>query len=84
MAGSNYLTMVFTHARALAGIRAAALRTAWRQGERGASAVELAVITVVILAAATLLLGVIYKFVQGESQNITPPTVGGGGGGGGP
>jgi Flp pilus assembly protein TadG len=78
MDSSNYLTMVFAHARALAGSRAAALRAAWRDQDRGASAVELAVITVIILAAAGLLLGVIYNFVKSQSAEIQAPQVGGG------
>ncbi len=77
MDGSNYLTMVFAHMKALAGSRAAALRAAWHEGDRGASAVELAVITVIILAAAGLLLGVIYNFVKTQSAKIKAPTVGG-------
>lgn len=56
--------------RAVLNRRAAALSAAWREGERGASAVELAVITAVILAVALALLVVIKNFVHAEARKI--------------
>ena len=47
----------YTYLRAALGARAARLRTALADGDRGASAVELAVITAVILVIAVALLG---------------------------
>lgn len=46
------------------------LRSAAREQDRGASAVELAVITAVILGIAIALLVVIGNFVTGESNQI--------------
>lgn len=46
------------------------LRSAARDQDRGASAVELAVITAVILGIAIALLVVIGNFVTGESNQI--------------
>jgi Flp pilus assembly pilin Flp len=48
----------------------AALRAAWRDSDRGASAVELAVITAIILAVALFLLLVIKRFVHTEAGKI--------------
>jgi len=59
-----------SYARALLGVHLAALRTAWRAGDRGASAVELAIITAMILGIALALLLVIKKFVHKESTQI--------------
>jgi Flp pilus assembly pilin Flp len=60
-----------TYLRAALGARAARLRTALSEGDRGASAVELAIITAVILVIAVALLGVIHTFVTNRSQQIT-------------
>ena len=46
-------------------------RAARADGDRGASAVELAVITAVILGIALILLGVIRAFVTNESSQIS-------------
>ena len=59
-----------SYARALLGAHLVALRTAWRDGDRGASAVELAIITAVILVIALALLAAISKFVHKESNQI--------------
>jgi hypothetical protein len=59
-----------SYARAMLGVHMAALRTAWRHGDRGASAVELAIITAMILGIALALLVVIKKFVLKESNQI--------------
>ncbi len=61
---------VLGYARALLGAHAAALRTAWRAADRGASAVELAIITALILVVALFLLGVITRFVHTEAHQI--------------
>ena len=58
------------YVRALLGSHTAALRAAWRQSDRGASAVELAVITAIILAVALFLLLVIKRFVHTEAGKI--------------
>jgi Flp pilus assembly pilin Flp len=59
-----------SYARAMLGMHLAALRRAWRDGDRGASAVELAIITAMILGIALALLIVIKKFVLKESGQI--------------
>jgi len=57
--------------RSSLGVRTARLRTALREGDRGASAVELAVITAVILGIAITLLLVITNFVTNRGTQIT-------------
>ena len=68
MNSGNYPAL--SYARALLGAHLAALRAAWRDSDRGASAVELAVITAIILAVAPALLLVIKNFVHTESNKI--------------
>jgi Flp pilus assembly pilin Flp len=71
MESGNYpASPALAYARALLGAHAAALRAAWRDGDRGASAVELAVITAIILAVALALLLVIKNFVHTEANKI--------------
>jgi Flp pilus assembly pilin Flp len=60
-----------TYLRASLGTRVARLRVALRDKDRGASAVELAVITAVVLGIAIALLVVIQNFVKNESGKIT-------------
>jgi Flp pilus assembly pilin Flp len=60
-----------TYLRASLGTRMARLRVALRDQDRGASAVELAVITAVVLGIAIALLIVIQNFVTNESGKIT-------------
>jgi Flp pilus assembly pilin Flp len=60
-----------TYLRASLGTRMARLRVALRDKDRGASAVELAVITAVVLGIAIALLVVIQNFVTNESGKIT-------------
>jgi Flp pilus assembly pilin Flp len=62
------------YVRALFGARLAALRTAWRDQDRGASAVELAVITAMILVVAVVLLVAIQHFVRGAANQIKGTT----------
>jgi Flp pilus assembly pilin Flp len=60
-----------TYLRASLGMSVARLRVALRDKDRGASAVELAVITAVVLGIAIALLVVIQNFVKNESGKIT-------------
>jgi Flp pilus assembly protein TadG len=76
-----------TYARASLGTHMARLRAALRDGDRGASAVELAFITAGLLVVAGVIYLAIHTFVKNESNSITsntgPATDGGGGGAGG-
>lgn len=56
--------------RAFLGAHVARLRVHWRDGERGASAVELAVITGALVAIAVVIITVIYKVVGTANTNI--------------
>jgi hypothetical protein len=58
------------YARAPLDARTAAPRTSWRNLDRGASAVELAVITAIILAVVRFLPLVIKRFVHTEAGKI--------------
>ena len=60
-----------TYLRALLWARIARLQVARRYNDRGASAVELAVITAVVLGIAIALLVVIQNFVTNESGKIS-------------
>jgi Flp pilus assembly pilin Flp len=64
--------MAFHYLRAFLGTRIARLR---ESDDRGASAVELAVITAVLVALAVLILGVIVTFAHKQANNITQTTV---------
>ena len=66
----TYLTMTMTFFRAILGSRLARLRAAVLDKDAGASAVELAIITAVILGIAAALLLVIKNFVTTESAQI--------------
>jgi hypothetical protein len=66
----TYLTTTITFLRTLLGIRLVQLRVAARDNDAGASAVELAIITAVILGIAAALLLVIKNFVTTESAQI--------------
>jgi hypothetical protein len=66
----TYLTMTMTFFRAILGSRIAHLRAAALDKDAGASAVELAIITAVILGIAAALLLVIKNFVTTESAQI--------------
>jgi len=70
--------VLFTYLRAFLGTRVTALR---ESSDRGASAVELAVITAVLVALAVLILGIVVTFAKKQGDNITNtvvPTVGAG------
>jgi Flp pilus assembly protein TadG len=60
----------FTYLRAALGLHIARLRTAMRAGDRGASAIELALITVGLLAIAAIIVAAIKIFVNNASNSI--------------
>jgi hypothetical protein len=60
--------------RAFLGVHAARLRAAAAEKDRGASAVELAVITAVLVGLAVAILIVIVKFANGQAKNIDQTT----------
>ena len=62
------------YVRAFLGVHLAALRAARREQDRGASAVELAVITAMILVVAVVLLVAIQHFVRGAAKQIKGTT----------
>lgn len=64
------LTATITFLRTVLGVRLVRLRSAARDKDTGASAVELAIITAVILGVAAALLLVIRNFVTTESAQI--------------
>jgi Flp pilus assembly pilin Flp len=64
------LSTVWGASRTFLRLHLERLRSAARDQDRGASAVELAVITAVILGIAIALLVVIGNFVTGESNQI--------------
>ena len=66
----TYLIMTMTFFRTILGNRIAHLRAATLDKDAGASAVELAIITAVILGIAAALLLVIKNFVTTESAQI--------------
>jgi hypothetical protein len=72
-----------TYARASLGTHLARLRAAVREGDRGASAVELAFITAGMLIVAGVIYFAIKTFVTTQSNNITNNTGAGGAGGAG-
>ena len=60
--------LLFRYLLAFLGTRITALR---ESEDAGASAVELAVITAVLVALAVLILGIIVTFAQKQGSNIT-------------
>lgn len=64
--------MLYRYLRAFLGTRITALR---ESDDRGASAVELAVITAVLVALAVLILGVIVTFAKKQGDQITNTNV---------
>jgi cytochrome bd-type quinol oxidase subunit 2 len=64
--------VLFHYLRVFLGARLAAVR---EDGDRGASAVELAVITAVLVALAVLILGIIVTFAKNQGTNITNTNV---------
>ena len=66
----TYITMIMTFFKTILGSRLARFRMAVLDKDAGASAVELAIITAVILGIAAALLLVIKNFVTTESAQI--------------
>ncbi len=72
------------YARSLLGVHISRLRLHLRDGERGASAVELAIITGALVAVAAVIIGIIYAVVGTANNKIqttipNPPAGGNGG-----
>jgi Flp pilus assembly protein TadG len=65
--------------RAFLGAHAARLRSAMREKDRGASAIELAIITAVLVGLAVIILAIIYKFANARANTITTHTIPGNG-----
>lgn len=57
--------------RALLGSHLSRLRAARRDSDRGASAIELAIITAVLVVLAIVVLAVISAFVHSNASSIT-------------
>jgi Flp pilus assembly protein TadG len=57
--------------RALLGTHVSKLRAARRHSDRGASAIELAIITAVLVVLAIVVLTVISTFVHSNASSIT-------------
>lgn len=77
------LNQLGLYAKAFLGAHGARLRRQWTDGDRGASAVELAVITGVLVIMAVGILALIWKEVNTGQNNIqqTIPTAPAGNGG---
>jgi Flp pilus assembly protein TadG len=56
--------------KATAAARSDRLRAALRAGDRGASAIELAIITAVLVALAAVILGIIVTFTKNQGNSI--------------
>ena len=63
------------YVQAFLGVHAARLRTAVQDKDRGASAVELAVITAVLVGLAVAILLVVVKFATAQSTKIANTNV---------
>jgi Flp pilus assembly protein TadG len=55
---------------AVLGIRSARLWRAWRRGDAGASAIELAIITAILVGLAATVLIIIYNIVTTRANQI--------------
>ena len=66
----NAIMTSYAYMRTILGTRVTRLREAQGTGDRGASAVELAIITAVILVIAGIILAAINIFVTNESGKI--------------
>jgi Flp pilus assembly pilin Flp len=60
-------------ARVFLDVHLGRLRTAWQDNDRGASAVELAVIAAFLCAIAVFLVLVIQRFVHSQAGKINAP-----------
>lgn len=65
---------LYTYGRAWFALHTARLRDSLRDGDRGASAVELAFITAGLLIVAALIYAAIHEFVNKESSTIKSNT----------
>ena len=70
----NAILSSYGFLRAVLSAHLTGFREARAQGDRGASAVELAIITAVILVIAGVILAAIKVFVTDESGKIKEPT----------
>lgn len=61
--------------RAFWAVHTARLRTALREKDRGASAVELALITALLVGLAAAILAIIIKFATTQANNISNTTI---------
>jgi hypothetical protein len=66
----NALSSSAAFLRTVLGVHLARLREARADGDRGASAVELAIITAVIITIAGIILAAVNAFVSNESGKI--------------
>jgi Flp pilus assembly pilin Flp len=84
MNGLNPLTHpALRYARSLAGSHLARLSAAWRRRDAGASAIELAIITAILVALAFIVVLVIKAVVTNNCNNINTAANNGNGSGGG-
>jgi Flp pilus assembly pilin Flp len=68
------------YVRSLAGAHMARLTAAWRQRDAGASAIELAIITAILVLLAVGVVAVIHVVVTNNCNNINANSGGTGGG----
>jgi Flp pilus assembly pilin Flp len=61
--------------RAFLGAHATRLRRALHDQDRGASAIELAIITAVLVGLAVVILAIIYNFANTQANTITTHTI---------
>lgn len=61
--------------RAVIGTHTARLRAAVAEGDRGASAIELAIITAVLVALAAFILTIIVTFAKNQGKQIQQQSV---------
>ncbi|HCU95898.1 MAG TPA: hypothetical protein DHU96_25545 [Actinobacteria bacterium] len=65
----------FSWLGAVIGTHSARLRSALREGDRGASAIELAIITAVLVALAAAILTIIVTFAKNQGKQIQQQSV---------
>jgi hypothetical protein len=64
-----------TWLRAVIGTHSSRLRAALAEGDRGASAIELAIITAVLVALAAFVLTIIVTFARNQGKQIQQQSV---------
>lgn len=72
---TNFYSERAAFLRTFLGAHAARLHQAVRDGDRGASAIELAIITAVLVGLAVVILGIIYKYADNQAQTVTTHTL---------